>query len=178
MRFVSTHIDGVQVVELDPIVDHRGFFARLWSRDEFLAAGVPYDWVQCNRGFSARAGTVRGIHYQTSPSEEAKLVWCSAGALFDVAVDLRPDSATRGEWFGLQLTPTNHMALLVPPGVGHGYQTTLPNTDLFYLTSHSHDPGAATGARWDDPTFGVEWPLPPGPISNQDKTWPLQGLNQ
>jgi dTDP-4-dehydrorhamnose 3,5-epimerase len=176
VKFLPTAIDGVFVVDLERIEDHRGFFARLWSASDFAATGVDADWVQCNVGHSTAAGTIRGLHYQVGTSAEAKLVWCGAGGFFDVAVDLRAGSATRFEWVGVELTSVNRRALFLPPGTAHGYQTLVPDTDLWYLTSQPYDANAATGARWDDPAFGIRWPQPPGPRSDQDAGWPLQTL--
>lgn len=173
MKFSSTAIEGVFIIDLDPIADHRGSFARLWSESDFAEAGVAADWVQCNVGHSIVEGTIRGLHYQRDASAEAKLVWCGSGGLFDVAVDLRQGSPTRLKWVGVELTSVNRRALLLPPGTAHGYQTLAPATDLWYLTSRPYDAVAATGARWNDPAIGIEWPQAPGPMSDQDLNWPL-----
>lgn len=174
MKIAHTALEGVFVVELELVSDHRGFFARLWSDDDFVSSGIESNWVQCNLGHSLERGTLRGLHFQRGRSSEAKLVWCGTGSLFDVAVDLRPGSQTRWEWVGVDLTAENRRALYMPPGTAHGYQTLEPNTDLWYLTSRTYDRETATGARWDDPAFGIQWPLPPGPMSEQDSNWPLQ----
>jgi dTDP-4-dehydrorhamnose 3,5-epimerase len=174
MKVIPTAIGGVFMVELEPIADHRGSFARLWSAADFRSAGIEMDWVQCNLGHSLKSGTLRGIHYQRGDAAEAKLVWCGAGSLYDVAVDLRPDSPTRFQWVGAELTAENRRALYLPPGTAHGYQTLEDLTDLWYLTSHEYDSAAATGARWNDPAFAIEWPLPAGPMSEQDRSWPMQ----
>jgi dTDP-4-dehydrorhamnose 3,5-epimerase len=178
VKITPTAIEGVQVIDLEPIEDHRGFFARLWSADDFAAAGFQSSWVQCNLGHSVTTGTIRGLHYQREPWAEAKLVWCGSGALFDVAVDLRPTSPTRHEWVGMELTALNHRALYLPPGTAHGYQTLAPDTDLWYLTSRPYDRASATGARWDDPAFGIRWPRPAGPMSVQDERWLLQAVSE
>ena len=175
MKVIPTAIAGVFIVELEPITDHRGSFARLWSADDFHAAGIEVEWAQCNLGYSLETGTLRGLHYQRGGSAESKLVWCGSGSLYDVALDLRPNSPTRFQWVAAELTAENRKALYLPPGTAHGYQTLEAKTDLWYLTSHAYDAGAATGARWDDPAFAIDWPLPPGPMSEQDASWPLQG---
>lgn len=177
MKVIPTALAGVFVVELEPITDHRGSFARLWSADDFASTGIRVEWVQCNLGHSLKSGTLRGLHYQRGASAESKLVWCGSGSLYDVAVDLRPDSPTRFQWVAAELTAENRKALYLPPGTAHGYQTLVGQTDLWYLTSHAYDPAAATGARWDDPAFSIDWPLPVGPISEQDSNWPMQPLS-
>jgi dTDP-4-dehydrorhamnose 3,5-epimerase len=174
MKVTATSIEGVVLIDLEPIEDHRGFFARLWSAEEFKAANMDLTWAQCNIGHSTEKGTLRGLHYQRGEAAEAKLVWCGTGGFFDVAVDLRDGSETQYEWVGFELTSLNRRALFLPPGTAHGYQTLSAATDLWYLTSHPFDPTAATGARWNDPAFGIAWPLEPGPMSTQDASWPLQ----
>jgi dTDP-4-dehydrorhamnose 3,5-epimerase len=175
MKVIPTAIAGVFIVELEPITDHRGSFARLWSGDDFSSAGIEVKWAQCNLGHSLAAGTLRGLHYQRGGSAESKLIWCGSGSLYDVAVDLRPNSPTRFQWVAAELTAENRKALYLPPGTAHGYQTLEAKTDLWYLTSQAYDAAAATGARWNDPAFAIDWPLPPGPMSEQDANWPLQG---
>ena len=174
MKIIPTAISGVYVVELEPITDHRGSFARLWSAGDFASEGINAEWVQCNLGHSIERGTLRGLHFQRGASAELKLVWCGSGSVYDVAVDLRPNSPTRFQWVAAELTADNRKALVLSPGIAHGYQTLQAQTDLWYLTSHAYDPDAATGARWDDPAFAIEWPLPVGPISEQDANWPAQ----
>jgi dTDP-4-dehydrorhamnose 3,5-epimerase len=172
MRFVSTRIDGVVEVHLDPRRDGRGFFARAWCADEFEAAGFDVEWVQMNIGRSDSAGTLRGMHYQRDPCGEWKLVRCVRGSLFDVAVDLRERSDTRHDWVGAELTAEAGNMLLIPPGCAHGYLTLSDHTDLVYHTSHRYEPGAATGVRYDDPAFGIEWPAEIIQMSEQDRSWP------
>lgn len=174
MRFISTEIAGVYIIELEQIGDHRGFFARVWSSEDFEPMGLDDEWHQCNVAHSDVEGTLRGVHFQTGEAAEAKLVWCTSGSVFDVAVDLRPESATWGKWVGAELSETNRMMLYMPPGTAHGYQTLEADTDLWYLSDKPYSPETATGARWDDPAFGISWPLPPGPMSEQDASWPLQ----
>ncbi len=174
MKFTSTSVDGVYVVDLEPIEDDRGFFARLWSTEDFSAAGFHELWVQCNVGYSKLKGTIRGLHLQVGDAAESKLVWCSSGAVFDVVVDLRPESPTVEKWIGVELTSNNMRALYMPKGTAHGYQTLESDVQLWYMSDQPYDRAAATGARWNDPAFGIDWPLPPGPVSVQDAEWPLR----
>jgi dTDP-4-dehydrorhamnose 3,5-epimerase len=158
MRFVPTPIPGVVVVEPEPRADDRGFFARTWCRDEFAAAGLAADWAQCNVSFNRRAGTLRGMHWQAAPHEEVKLVRCTAGAAYDVVLDVRRDSPTFGKWVAVELTAANRKAVYIPGGLAHGFQTLADGTELFYHMGSVYVPGAARGVRWDDPAFGIEWP--------------------
>lgn len=173
VRLQETSVADVRLVELDVIEDDRGFFARLWDESEFHRAGIDVSWVQANIGFSPRPGTTRGLHLQRHPHGEWKLVRCTLGALFDVAVDLRADSPTFGSWFGAELTQANRRMVLVPPGCAHGYRTLVADTELFYMTSHEYVSGSVTGVRFDDPAFGIEWPGEAGPLSDADREWPL-----
>jgi dTDP-4-dehydrorhamnose 3,5-epimerase len=173
MRFVDTPIAGVYVVELERFEDERGFFARAWCRDELTAAGLTADLAQCSLSRNTVAGTLRGMHYQRSPHEEAKLVRCTRGAIFDVALDLRPRSATHGRWFAAELDAASGRALYIPEGCGHGFQTLVDDTDVFYAISAPYAPEAAAGVRWDDPAFGIAWPgAPRRTISDRDLAWP------
>lgn len=153
--------------------DHRGFFARAWCKQEFEEYGIVFLPVQANVGFSARQGTLRGMHYQIEPALEAKLVSCTRGAIFDVVVDLRPESPTYRSWYGVELIADSHKMLYVPERCGHGYQTLKEETEIFYLTSQYYTPTAARGVRFDDPAFGIKWPLTPAAMSEQDLNWPL-----
>lgn len=172
MEFVPTDLAGVTIVRMTPIEDTRGYFARTWCQDEFAAAGFDVDWVQANVGVSEHPHTLRGIHLQTGADAEYKLVRCTQGRAFDVAVDLRPDSDSYLEWLGIELSHDGTASLLVPPGCAHGYLTLEPWTHVEYLTSARYAPSAATGVRYDDPMFGIEWPAPPALISDQDRSWP------
>jgi dTDP-4-dehydrorhamnose 3,5-epimerase len=156
VRLRETPLAGVRVVEPELIEDDRGAFART-----FDAAELGFSVAQCSTSFNRRAGTLRGLHWQADPHGEHKLVRCTAGAIFDVAVDLREGSATFHEWFGIELSAENRLALLVPPGCAHGFQTLTDGAEVFYTMDVGHQPGAARGARWDDPAFGVRWPEPP-----------------
>jgi dTDP-4-dehydrorhamnose 3,5-epimerase len=175
VRFVPTPIAGVVVVELEEHVDERGSFARTWSRDEMAEAGLARDLAQCSLSRNTRAGTLRGLHFQRAPHEEAKLVRCTRGAIFDVAVDLRPGSSTRGHWFGVRLDPESGRALYVPEGFAHGFQTLADESDVSYMISTPYAPEASAGVRWDDPTLAIEWPAFDGQrtISDRDRALPL-----
>jgi len=171
MNMQNTPIDGVVVIEPEPITDFRGYFARAW--DQAALPAMTGNWVQGNLGFSHTAGTVRGVHFQRAPHGESKLVWCATGRVFDVIVDLRVDSPTALAWFGIELSGENHKSVYLPPGCGHGYQTLADATELSYLASHPYVRESAFGVRWDDPALGIEWPLAVERISDQDKSWPL-----
>lgn len=175
MRLEPTAIEGVWIVRLDPIRDDRGFFARAWARDEFERAGLDIRWEQANHAHNPTAGTLRGIHFQRDPHAEWKLVRCTRGRLQDVAVDLRPDSATRHRWVEATLDADTGDMLLIPPGCGHGYLTLEPGTDLYYLTSAAYARESAGGVRYDDPAFGIRWARSIALVSEQDRSWPLVG---
>ncbi len=172
MIFTTTDIAGAYIIDIDPNFDDRGFFARAWCADEFAQHGLSTELVQANIAWSNRKGTLRGLHFQASPHEEAKLVRCTRGAAFVVAADIRPNSATHGRWVGVELTAENHRSLYVPPGCAQGYQTLDDETEMFYQMSTAYVPAAARGVRYDDPMFGINWPLPIGSISPADQSWP------
>ncbi len=146
---------------------------RAWCSREFSENGLTFVPVQANMGYSRQKGTVRGMHFQRDPAPEAKLVRCTKGLMFDVVVDLRPESPTYRKWYGVELSAENGRMLYVPEHCAHGYQTLVDDTEMYYMTSAFYLPGAATGVRFDDPAFGVEWPLPASVISDQDRSWPL-----
>jgi len=158
MRFTQTPLSGVWLVEPGRIADERGFFARTYDRDEFLARGMDPVVVQCNTSFNARAGTLRGMHFQAEPHGEPKLIRCTRGAIFDVAVDLRSGSPTHTGWFGAELSADNGHALYVPAGLAHGFQTLQDASEVLYMMGHEYVPHAASGVRWDDPAFTIDWP--------------------
>lgn len=172
MRFLEIALPGTYVIELEPISDERGFFARSWCRDEFQRHGLNPNLVQCNISFNKNRGTLRGMHYQVKPFEECKLVRCTSGAIYDVIVDLRPDSPTFRKWVGIELNAKNRRMLYAPEGVAHGFQTLEDNTEVFYQMSESYRPEAARGVRWDDPTFGISWPLGEVILSERDASFP------
>lgn len=173
LRFTSTEVEGSLLV--DPILrrDSRGNFSRTWCMREFAEQGVDFVPVQGNMGFSLRKGTLRGMHFQVEPSLEAKLIRCTRGRVFDVVVDLRPESSSYCKWYGAELTADNGRMLYIPERCAHGYQTLEDDTDLYYLTSQYYTPNAATGVRFDDPAFDIKWPLEVTAISEQDRNWPL-----
>ena len=158
MRFEETPLPGVVIVELDPIEDERGFFARTWCRDAFEARGLSGDLAQVSISFNRMAGTLRGMHYQEAPHAEVKLVRVTRGALFDVALDLRAGTPTYKQWTAVDLTAESRRALYVPPGVAHGFQTLVDDTEVLYQISPAYVPGAGRGVRWDDAAFGIDWP--------------------
>lgn len=172
MQLHATEIAGCHLVDLDLRSDARGFFARAWCVDELAGAGVEAGIVQLNDAFSNLAGTTRGLHWQEAPHGEQKFVRCIRGAVFDVCVDIRPDSPTFGRWVGAELTADNRRALIVPSGCAHGYQTLVDNTELLYASSERYAPDAERGARYDDPLFAVDWPLSAAVLSDKDAGWP------
>ena len=174
MTFIETPIFGAYVVEIERLEDERGFFARTFCSKEFSARGMKGEFVQCNISFNSRRGTVRGMHYQASPHEEAKLVRCTAGAIFDAIIDLRPNSPTRGRWFTAELSAANRRMLYVPEGFAHGFQTLEDGSEVLYQTSRFYVPEASAGVRWDDPAFGIVWPpVEARIISSRDRSYPL-----
>jgi len=173
MRFTKTDINGSWVIDPDFHEDDRGRFMRAWCSREFAEHGLSFLPVQANMGFSTRKGTVRGMHYQEAPAREAKLVRCTRGAMFDVVLDLRPDSPTYARWYGVELSAENGRMLYVPELCAHGYQTIEENTEMHYMASTFYAPYSARGVRHDDPAFGVQWPLAVTMISDQDRTWPF-----
>ncbi len=172
MKFVETPLAGAYVVEVERRGDDRGYFARAWCETEFAELGLANRFVQVNMSGSVEAGTLRGFHYQVTPHSEDKFVRCIAGSVFDVAIDMRPESDTYKQWFGVELTADNKKAFFVPAGFAHGYQTLEPDTELMYQVSAFYAPDAERGLRWDDPTFDVEWPIDEPILSDKDKVWP------
>jgi dTDP-4-dehydrorhamnose 3,5-epimerase len=168
MRFVATPLDRVWVVEIEPVEDARGFFARTWCAREFAEHGLDPRLAQCSVSWNRTRGTVRGMHFQRPPHEEAKLVRCTRGAIFDVVIDLRPSSPTFRAWFGTELSAAGRRLVYVPEGCAHGFQTLEDDCEVSYQISAEHVQEAADGVRWNDPAFGVRWPLPLGPISDKD----------
>jgi dTDP-4-dehydrorhamnose 3,5-epimerase len=161
MRFTETAVAGALVVEPDRFEDERGFFARTFSRDEFAERGLDSRVDQCSLSFNAREGTLRGLHYQEAPHGEAKLVRCTRGAIYDVALDLRAGSPTYLRWAGVELSADNGHALFLPEGCAHGFQTLVDASEVLYQISTPYVPSAARGVRWDDPAFEIDWPPAP-----------------
>ena len=172
MKFTETELKGAFVVEPERLEDERGFFARSWCLREFEAHGLNARLVQCDISFSKAKGTLRGMHYQLSPFQEAKLVRCTQGSIYDVIIDLRPGSPTFKKYFGCALTAENRRALYVPEGFGHGFVTLEDATEVFYQMSEFYSPEHARGVRWNDPAFGIPWPLTPTTMSEKDRTCP------
>lgn len=175
MRFSATPIAGAFLIELELIEDERGFFARTFCREEFIAHGLNPELVQCNISFNKRRGTLRGLHFQSKPHEEAKLVRCTQGNIYDVILDLRSESPSYLSWFGTELSSTQKNALYIPEGIAHGFQTLTEETEVFYQMSESYHPESARGLRWNDPAFKIRWPLTDPVMSERDKSYALWG---
>jgi dTDP-4-dehydrorhamnose 3,5-epimerase len=173
VKLTGVALQGAYIVDIEPIEDERGFFARSWCREEFGAHGLRCNVVQSNISFNRRKGTLRGMHYQVEPNEEAKLVRCTRGSVYDVIMDLRARSRTFKQWVAVELTAANHRMLYVPEGLAHGFQTLEDDTEMLYLMSAFYHPECARGVRWDDPAFGIAWPQSGGRIiSDKDKAYP------
>ncbi len=172
MIFTKTKLQGAIIIEIEKKGDDRGFFARAWCRKEFEAYGLAFNPVQANIAFSKTKGILRGMHYQIAPYEEAKLIRCIRGVIYDVIIDLRPDSSTYRKWIGVELGADNYKMLYVPKGFAHGYQTLVDNTEVFYQVSQFYSPKSERGVRWDDPAFGIKWPeIGNCIVSTKDECW-------
>jgi len=172
MKFLKTALKGAYIIELEAAEDERGYFSRTFCRREFAEQGLNYEVAQCSISYNARRGTLRGMHYQVEPHREAKLVHCVGGSLYDVIVDLRPESDTYCRWIGVELSPLKRRLLYVPEGFAHGFQTLEDNTTVYYQISEFYAPQSARGVRWDDPAFGIKWPLSNPIISEKDRLLP------
>ena len=173
MTFTETRIPGAWIVDITPIHDDRGFFAMTWVAGEFAARGLDASLAQCNLAFNRKKGTLRGLHFQRAPHEQVKVVRCVRGAVFDVIVDLRPDSPAFRQWASVELTADNRRMLYVPAGLAHGYVTLSDDAEVIYQASTPWARQSEGGVRWNDPAFGIKWPLEPIVISDRDATWPL-----
>ncbi len=171
MRILGTALEGAKIVELEPIEDERGFFARSFCRREFEAAGLDSCVAQCNLSFNRRRGTLRGMHFQREPHAEAKLVRCTQGAIYDVILDLRPRSSSYLRWVAVELSAANRRALYAPQGVAHGFQTLTDDAEVLYQMSEPYVPEAAAGVRWNDPAFGIAWPIADPVLSARDAAY-------
>ncbi|HID62784.1 MAG TPA: dTDP-4-dehydrorhamnose 3,5-epimerase [Anaerolineae bacterium] len=177
MIFKETNLKGAFIIEMEPIRDNRGFFARAWCQKEFEAHGLITSFVQANITFSPKKGTLRGLHYQIAPHEEIKLVRCTRGAIYDVIIDLRPESPTYRQWLGTELTADNRKMIYIPGGFAHGYQILIDDTEVFYQVGQFYAPEHERGIRWDDPAFEIDWPIAsPLILSEKDKRWPDYSL--
>jgi dTDP-4-dehydrorhamnose 3,5-epimerase len=172
VKLVPTPLAGAFVVELELLADERGHFARTFDAEQFAAAGIDTRIAQCNTSFNAAAGTLRGLHYQADPHGEGKLVRCTRGAVWDVAVDLRPASETYCRWFGVELRADGVASYFIPAGLAHGFVTLEPESEVHYQMTYEYVPEAGRGVRWDDPAFGIEWPAAPTTMSERDAAYP------
>ena len=172
MRFTKTDLSGAWLIEPEPHIDTRGSFARTFCEREFEAQGLTTRFVQHSASVSIRSGTLRGMHYQRAPSAEVKVVRCVRGAIYDVIIDLRPQSSTYRKWIGADLSQDNGRQFYIPEGFAHGYLTLTDDVEVHYLISAFYDPAAATGVRYDDPAFGIVWPADVTVISGKDRHWP------
>jgi dTDP-4-dehydrorhamnose 3,5-epimerase len=172
VRFSETGLAGALIVDIAAAEDERGLFARTFCANEFKEHGLPPALVQCSTSFNARRGTLRGMHWQAEPKPEGKLVRCTRGAVHDVILDLRPGSATRLKWRAFELTADNRRALYIPPGFAHGFQALSDASEVLYQMTESYSPELARGARWNDQTFGIDWPIRPPMLSPRDASFP------
>jgi dTDP-4-dehydrorhamnose 3,5-epimerase len=172
MNFIETELKGAFIIDVQSLEDERGFFMRSWCEKEFKNHGLVSRMVQANISVNKKKGTLRGLHYQVAPFEEAKLMRCTRGAIFDVIIDLQPESPTYKNWLGVELTAKNHKMFYIPEGFAHGYQTLEDDTEVFYQVSQFYSPESERGVNWDDPIFEVEWPITDDIIiSAKDKNW-------
>ncbi len=171
MKLLETKLKGAYIIKLDKLEDERGFFARSWCQKEFLDYGLNPNIVQCNISFNTRKGTLRGMHYQSAPHEEVKLVRSTRGAIYDVIIDLNPNSKSFKQWISVELTADNGKMLYVPKGFAHGFQTLEDNTEVFYQMSEFYHPESAQGVRWNDPTFDIQWPIGDPIMSAKDSQY-------
>ena len=172
MKFLPTGFDGLFLVDIEPRCDMRGFFARTWCQRELEAQQLETRLVQCSISYNVHRGTLRGMHYQVAPFAETKLVRCTAGAIYDVVIDLRETSPTFLRHFGVELSAASRRALYIPPGFAHGFQTLVPESEVFYQMSEFFAPEAARGIRWNDPRFGIDWPIADPVIIDRDNEYP------
>jgi dTDP-4-dehydrorhamnose 3,5-epimerase len=172
MIFRQSKLCGAFTIDVEKREDQRGFFARTWSDREFLAHAIEFAPAQSSISYNRLKGTLRGIHYQAAPYQESKLIRCTRGAIFDVIIDLRPDSPTYQAWFGVELTAANDRTLYVPKDFAHGFQTLMDDTEVLYLMEDAYNPHAERGIRWDDPVFAIAWPVDVSVISDKDRSWP------
>lgn len=172
MKIIKTKIEGVFIIEPDTKIDGRGYFSRIFAKEILKKSNINYNIVHINRSLTKKKGIVRGIHYQIKPRQEDKITQCLMGAIFDVAVDLRPSSPTFGKWVGVELSESNKKMILVPKGCAHGFQTIKKNCVIEYLVSEYYSPEHERGVLWNDPFFNIKWPIKNVTLSEKDKKWP------
>jgi dTDP-4-dehydrorhamnose 3,5-epimerase len=172
MKYIETPLSGLYVIELEKREDARGFFARFFDDKEFDGRGLKNIIVQANTSFSVKKGTMRGMHFQKAPHAETKFIRCIKGSIYDVAIDLRPESPTHKQWFGIELSADNRRHLFVPQGFAHGFVTLEDDSEVIYLVSEYYTPDAEGGVRFDDPAFNIKWPVRITEASDKDKSWP------
>ena len=172
MKFIETPVQGCLIIEPDRFDDDRGFFSRIWDQKEFTERGLSTAFAQFNLAYNHKAATLRGMHFQSAPNAEVKLVRCTRGSVYDAIIDLRPDSPTYLKWAGVELTADNYRTFYVPKGCAHGYATLVDKAEVAYQVSDPYAPASAGGVRWNDPVFGVKWPITPTIIHQRDATYP------
>jgi dTDP-4-dehydrorhamnose 3,5-epimerase len=172
MKVIDTPLQGLKIIEPDKFDDNRGYYLKSFEKKAFRDQGIDFDIAQISHSFNQAKGTIRGVHFQVEPFAQAKLVFCGKGKVFDVALDLRKNSETYGEWYGLELTEENRRILYIPKGFAHGFQTLEDNSELIYFISNVYSKEHEAGVKWNDPIFGIKWPLEPTVISEKDKIWP------
>ena len=173
MKFTKKTLEGLYIIELEPMRDERGWFTRLFCEEEFRAAGLDFPVKQMNRSFNNAKGTIRGMHFQTAPKEEGKIVQCIRGKMFDVAVDLREGSPTYGQWEGVELTEDSMTLFYIPKGFAHGFQTLTDNVEVQYWMSEMYSPEHGSGVRFNDPKLAIDWPLDNPFVGEKDQQWEL-----
>lgn len=173
MKFFKTEIDGPICIILEPRFDERGHFARIFCKNEFKKEGIEFDIVQINRSLTRRKGIIRGLHFQTKPYQEDKLIQCISGKIYDIAVDMREDSKTFGKWVAQELSEDNNKMFFIPKGFAHGFQSLTDNCIVQYFVSEFYSPQSETGVRWDDPFFNITWPIKDPSLSEKDRDWSL-----
>src|SRR5262249_48998992 len=172
MIFNELQLKGAFIIDMEKREDERGFFARTWSEKDYRAQGIDFSPTQSSISYNRLRGTLRGMHYQAAPFQEDKLVRCTRGALFDVIIDLRRDSATSRAWLGTELTADSYRMLYVPKDFAHGFETLVDDTEVQYLMTDAHNPQAERGIRWNDSAFAISWPVAVSVISEKDRSWP------
>ena len=177
MIFSKTKLSDACIIEIEKIEDERGFFARIWDKEKFLENGIGSEFLQSSISLSKKKGTIRGMHYQTKPFEESKIVRCTRGSIFDVIIDLRADSKTFKEWFGIELSENNYRCMYIPKGFAHGFQTLENDSEVSYQISETYKPEYSKGIRWNDEFFEIKWPLIPTIMSKKDEKFPKFNIN-